>query len=304
MAFAFMLVGRKPVALRWGQPYEGGRHVQPNFLHVGFNAGVVGRLKRDKTLLVFPLLSGVCCLLVLLSFAVPMFVSGAWHPPAQGARPAETTVYYGFLFLFYLANYFVITFFNTAIISCAMLRMTGGNPTVEDGFREAVARLPQVAGWALLSATVGLILRIIEDRSEKFGRIVAGLFGMAWTVVSFMVVPILVAERKGPFAALKGSTELLRKTWGEQLVGNFSFGLMFGLLGLPAFVLVMVGLFIGNTAALVLCVALAVSYLVTLSLIQSALQSIFQAAVYLYARNQTAPAGFESNMLAGALRSK
>jgi hypothetical protein len=208
------------------------------------------------------------------------------------------------LFLFYLANYFVITFFNTAIVSCAMLRMAGGNPTVGDGFREAAARLPQIAGWALLSATVGLILRIVEDRSEKIGRIVAGLLGMAWTVVSFMVVPVLVAERKGPFAALKGSTELLRKTWGEQLVGNFSFGLIFGVLGLPAFGLIIFGLFIGNTVALVLCVVLAAIYLVALSLIQSALQSIFQAAVYLYAHNETAPAGFESDMLASALRSK
>jgi len=261
-------------------------------------------LKKDKTLLLFPLLSGICCVFVLLSFAVPMFVSGAWHPPARDASSAQTTVYYGFVFLFYLANYFVITFFNTAIISCAMLRMAGGEPTVGDGFREAASRLPQIAGWALLSATVGLILRIIEDRSKWVGRIVAGLLGVAWTVASFMVVPVLVAERKGPFGALKGSTELLRKTWGEQLVGNFSFGLMFGLLGLPAFGLIIVGLFIGNAAAVVLCVALAIIYFVVLSLIQSALQSIFQAAVYLYARNQAAPAGFESDMLAGALRSK
>jgi hypothetical protein len=241
---------------------------------------------------------------VLLSFALPVFISGAWHPPAQGANPSASVVYYGFLFLFYLANYFVITFFNTAIISCAMLRMAGGNPTVGDGFREAASRLPQIAGWALLSATVGLILRIIEDRSEKIGRIVAGLLGMAWTVMSFMVVPVIVAERKGPFAALKGSTELLRKTWGEQLVGSFSFGMVFGLLFIPAFALVIVGFVSGSTAAIVVCVTVAVIYFITLSLIQSALQSIFQAAVYLYAYNGAAPAGFETNVLAGALRPK
>ncbi|HXI82711.1 MAG TPA: DUF6159 family protein [Verrucomicrobiae bacterium] len=261
-------------------------------------------LKKDKTLLLFPLLSGICCALVLLSFAVPMFVSGAWHPPARDASSAQTTVYYGFVFLFYLANYFVITFFNTAIISCAMLRMAGGEPTVGDGFREAAARLPQIAGWALLSATVGLILRIIEDRSKWVGRIVAGLLGVAWTVASFMVVPVLVAERKGPFGALKGSTELLRQTWGEQLVGNFSFGMMFGLLGLPAFGFIIVALFLGSATALVLSIAFAVVWLMALSLVQSALQSIFQAAVYLYARNRMAPAGFESDMLASALRSK
>lgn len=261
-------------------------------------------LRKDKTLLLFPLLSGVCCVVVLLSFAVPIFIAGAWQPPAHGARQVDFTVYYGLLFLFYLANYFVITFFNTAIVSCAMLRMAGGSPTVGDGFREAAARLPQVAGWALLSATVGLILRIIEDRSEKIGRIVAGLLGMAWTVTSFMVVPIIVAERKGPIGALKGSTELLRKTWGEQIVGGFSFGLVFGVLSIPALALIVIGVALASISLLVLCIVLAVLYLVALSLIQSALQSIFQAAVYLYARSQTAPAGFTSDLLAGAMRPK
>ncbi len=262
-------------------------------------------LKKDKTLLLFPLLSGICCLMVLLSFAVPMFITGAWHPPARGASQVDVTVYYGILFLFYLANFFVITFFNTAIISCAMLRMAGGNPTVGDGFREAAARLPQIAGWALLSATVGLILRIIEDRSKWVGRIVAGLLGMAWTVTSFMVVPIIVAERKGPFGALKGSTEVLRKTWGEQLVGSFSFGMVFGILSLPAVAMIVIAIILGNTWMLMLSIGLAVGYLIVLSLVQSALQSIFQAAVYLYAYNNgLAPEGFDSDLLAGALHAK
>jgi hypothetical protein len=262
-------------------------------------------LKKDKTLLLFPLLSGICCLMVLLSFAVPMFITGAWHPPARGASQVDVTVYYGILFLFYLANFFVITFFNTAIISCAMLRMAGGNPTVGDGFREAAARLPQIAGWALLSATVGLILRIIEDRSKWVGKIVAGLLGMAWTVTSFMVVPIIVAERKGPIGALKGSAEVLRKTWGEQLVGSFSFGMIFGMLSLPAVAMIVIAIILGNIWMLMLSIGLAIGYLIVLSLVQSALQSIFQAAVYLYAYNNgIAPEGFDSDLLAGALHAK
>ena len=262
-------------------------------------------LKRDKTLLLFPLLSGICCLLVLVSFAVPIFLTGAWHPPGREAGQTYTVVYYGVLFLFYLANFFVITFFNTAIISCAMLRLVGGEPTLADGFREAAARLPQIAGWALLSATVGLILRIIEDRSKWIGRLVAGLLGMAWTVTSFMVVPIIVAERKGPFAALKGSTDVLRKTWGEQLVGSFSFGTIFGLLSLPAVGLVVLVAFSGNLALLVLAVLAAVVYFTALSLVQSALQSIFQAAMYLYAYNNgLAPKGFDAQLLSAALHEK
>ncbi len=262
-------------------------------------------LRKDKSLLLFPLLSGICCGLVLLSFAVPIFIAGAWRPPVRDAGQVDFIVYYGMLFLFYVANYFVITFFNTAMVSCAMLCMKGGRPTVGDGFREATARLPQVAGWAILSATVGLILRIIEDRSDWIGRIVAGLLGMAWTAASYMVVPIIVAEGKGPVDSLAGSTELLRKTWGEQVVGGFSFGLTFGLLSLPAVALVLFGVFHDDVPQRVLCVMVAIVYLVVLSLIQSALQSIFQAAVYLYARNDgTPPSGFSSDLLAGAMQAK
>ena len=263
-------------------------------------------LKKDKTLLVFPLLSGLCCLLVLASFAVPFFLvavasggeSATHHVTVSGSAQ------YGLIFLFYLATYFVITFFNTAIVSCAILRLTGGSPTVGDGFREAAARLPLIAAWAVLSATVGMILRMIEDRSKWVGRIVAGLLGMAWTVVSFLVVPVLVVERKGPFQALKESASLLSKTWGEQLVGNFSFGMIFFLLMLPALALVVLSIFSGSGLLIIACIGLAFLYLMALSLIQSALQSIFQAAVYLYAHNGTAPEGFSDDLMSGAMRAR
>ena len=184
-------------------------------------------LKQDKSLLVFPLISGICCLLLLASFAVPLYTTGNWQPPGHDATTQRQVAYYGTLFAFYVCNYFIVVFFNAAIVACAAIRMGGGNPTVGDGLRAAASRLPVIAGWALVSATVGLILRIIEDRSDKIGQIIAGLLGMAWTVVSFLVVPILVIENKGPIAALQDSTALLKKTWGEQLISNFSFGMIF-----------------------------------------------------------------------------
>ena len=156
-------------------------------------------------------------------------------------------------------------------------------------------------GWALVSATVGLLLRIIEERSQKVGRFVAGLLGMAWTLVSFLVIPILVVEKKGPLQALSESTQLLKKTWGEQLAGNFSFGLLFFLLGIPAFALVFLGFLSGSAAIIFLCAGLAAVYLILLALVQSALQAIFQAAMYLYARNGQVPEGFQEEFLSGAM---
>ena len=260
-------------------------------------------LKQDKSLLVFPLISGVCCLLLLASFAIPVYITGAWEPPGHDATTQRQVAYYGTLFAFYLCNYFIVVFFNAAIVACAAVRLGGGNPTIADGLRAAASRLPVIAGWALVLATVGLVLRIIEDRSEKVGQIVAGLIGMAWTIVSFLVVPILVVENKGPIAALKDSTALLKKTWGEQLVGNFSFGLVFSLLAIPAFALIILGFYLGGAAAITACVGLAVIYLIVLALVQSALQAIFQTALYLYARDGQVPEGFHAEVLEGALRS-
>jgi hypothetical protein len=263
---------------------------------------VCGRiLSEHKGLVLFPLISGVCCLMLLASFAVPLFLTDHWRPPGRDAETIRQIAYYGVLFLFYVCNYFVVVFFNVGIVACATIRMTGGNPTLGDGFRAAISRLPVIFGWALLSATVGLILRIIEDRSEKVGRFVAGFLGAGWTVISFLVVPILVVENKNPFAALKESTVLLKKTWGEQIVGNFSFGAMFLVLALPAVGLFVIGFLSGSVLMLAAGVALGVIYLIALALIQSALQSIFQAAVFLYARDGQVPVGFEAELLGNAM---
>ena len=261
-------------------------------------------LKKDKELLVFPLLSGIACLLVVASFAIPM-VTSDWLMPPQGEQvtTAQEVAYYGVLFLFYFCNYFVITFFNVGIVACAVKRMAGGDPTVGDGLRAAAQRLPQIIGWALVAATVGLILRIIEDRSEKLGRIIAGLLGLAWTMVSYLVVPVMVVKGKGPFGALKDSTALLKHTWGEQIIGNFSFGIIFFLLGIPGWALIVAGIFAFGSAGPVVGAGLivaAVFYLVVVGLVQSALKVIFQAALYIYASDGRAPAGFTQSMLANA----
>jgi len=259
-------------------------------------------LKQDKSLLVFPFISGICCLLLMASFAVPLFVTGAWEPPTRDAATQHQVLYYGTLFVFYVCNYFIVVFFNAAIVACAATRMGGGEPTIGDGLRAAASRLPVIAGWAVVSATVGLVLRVIEDRSDKIGQIVAGLLGMAWTVVSFLVVPVLIIENKNPFAALQESTVLLKKTWGEQLVSNFSFGGIFFLLMLPAFVLAGLAFYLGGPVVGIAVAVLAGIYFILLALVQSALQAIFQTALYLYARDGVVPDGFNADVLGTALR--
>ena len=73
------------------------------------------------------------------------------------------------------------------------------------------------------------------------------------------------------------------------------------MLGIPALMLVLLGVFAHSMTLLMVCIALAVVYLIALALIQSALQSIFQAALYLYARDGQVPEGFHADALRDAM---
>src|SRR5262249_51826250 len=124
------------------------------------------------------------------------------------------------MFAYYFCNYFVVVFCNSALISCALIRFNGGTPTVGDGLQAAASRLPQILAWALVSATVGILLKAVENVHERAGQLISGLLGLAWTVLTYFVVPVLVVEKVGPFEAIRRSMAILRKTWGEALVGQ------------------------------------------------------------------------------------
>ncbi|MBN2135897.1 MAG: hypothetical protein JW737_09215 [Acidobacteria bacterium] len=249
-------------------------------------------LKKDKELLILPLISGILCLVVMASFVYPM-VKGQLIVEKNGNQiNFNEGKYYVLMFLFYFFSYFIIVFFNSAIVAAVMIRLKGGNPTIRDGLGAAMSMLPLIVAWAFVAATVGIILRMIEDKSELLGKIVAGVLGLAWSVVTFLVVPILVIEQKGPFAAVKESARLLKKTWGEQIIGRFSFGLVFFVLGIPAYLLFFLGASTKSMPMIIMFGALALIYLIILSLIQSALQSIFQVVVYHYVTDKQVPQGF------------
>lgn len=267
-------------------------------------------LKLDKELLVFPLISGIACMLVMASFAVPLWASGyvdTVMDDENGVSQANQIIGYVVLFAYYFVNYFVIIFFNSALISCAIIRFKGGNPNLMDGFSAACSRLPQIAGWALVAATVGLILKIIESRSEKVGAIVASLLGMGWSAVTYFVVPVIVVERAGPIEAAKRSLQVLRRTWGEALTANFGIGFIVFLASLLAIIpLVLGALAIGGGLVPlgIVAIVIGVVALLVVSLISSALNSIIIGALYLYAAEGTVPQQFDDDTFRHAFAQK
>jgi uncharacterized protein DUF6159 len=266
-------------------------------------------LRSDKELLVFPFVSGIACLIVTASFAAPaLLIPGLRDLLLDKESGRQQPLAYVLLFLFYVATYFVIVFFNSALVSCALKRMAGGDPTVSYGFQEAIGRLPQIAAWAVVSATVGVILKAIESKSKTLGRFVVSLVGAGWAIATYFVVPVLVVERVGPWDALKRSAGLVRRTWGEALAGNMGLGFIIFLAILPGFALMGVGFVLAgvmNQAVVAgIGIGAGVIWIMCVSLVSSAVQSILLTALYLYASQGTAPDQFDPALLQHAFRGK
>jgi hypothetical protein len=240
-------------------------------------------LRADRELLVFPLVSFFALIVVLIGFAVPFALVGGLNDLDSG-RTSGGAIVLGFLF--YVVSYSVAFFFNTGLVGAAMIRLDGGDPTVRDGFRMASSRLPAIIGYAVIAATVGMVLRFISERAGFIGQIVIGILGFAWSIATFLVVPVLVVEQVGPLEAIKRSGTLLRKTWGEQLIGGAGIGIVFGLITVGVIVLGMLLTAVLASISLALAVVAVVTLILAVgavSLIGAALSGIYTASLYRYA---------------------
>ncbi|HNX17260.1 MAG TPA: DUF6159 family protein [Methanoregula sp.] len=252
-------------------------------------------LMDDKKLLVFPILSGIVTLLVIATFVLPLILS-------NGAYSLATNAVSGIilLFLFYLVSYFVVIFFNVGLISCVQAKMNGKSITVGEGISAAVSHISSILAWTVVAATVGLILRMIEDRVGFLGQIAVAVVGGVWSLVTLFVVPVLAFENKGVFSAIKESAVLFKKTWGESVVGTISISLIFTAVGIVGFLLMLATLFTGNMTLFIVALALFIVLLAVLAIFSSAMQGIFTVALYTYAKTGAAPKIFTPGVIEGA----
>ena len=253
-------------------------------------------LMQDKKLLAFPILSGIISILVLLTFVIPLFITGTY---LDSAAQGSSLIFYGTLFLFYLVSYFVVIFFNTALITCVNARLNGSEMSVTQGLSAAARHFPAILAWALISATVGLLLQILADKAGFIGEIAAALIGGAWGLVTFFVVPVLVLEEKGVTDAMKESVALIRKTWGESIVGSGGIMLVFFLIAIVA-VIVMTIAVILVPVLFIFALAAFVMLIIVLAVVAAAMQGIFITALYQYAKTGTVPSAFNHDLIANA----
>jgi hypothetical protein len=258
-------------------------------------------LRQDKELIALPAISGVVTAVAMLPFAAGAFLTGV---TTTGDETSVSPVAYVVAFLGYLVAAYITIFFQSALILAANERLSGGSPTLGSALSAAASRAGHILPWAIISATVSMVLRAIQERSGLIGRLVIGLVGMAWTLVTFLVLPILVIEGTGVKDALTRSASTFKRTWGENVIGNAGVGLV-------GFVGILIGLvvcapivFLGISGDLVAVtvggIALFVIWTIVVSVFASALSGVFQTALYRFAVLGEEPAGFTHDQIAGA----
>jgi hypothetical protein len=233
-------------------------------------------LRENKQLVIFPILSGISLVLILGSFFTIVLAGAGWDVD-QVKESDSNALGYVFLFLYYLVNYFVVVFFNMALVHCTHLYFKGEEVSVEAGIRFSMSRIGAIFAWSMFAATIGMILRLISENLGTIGKIIIGLIGIVWSVATFFVVPVIAYENLGPINAFKRSADMMRQKWGERIGAGFSFGL----LTLLGFLVFGVGLFlIGSMFNLLIGVVLAVLGVLLVSAVVSATKMIFISAVY------------------------
>lgn len=259
-------------------------------------------LNSDRSLVIFPLLSTVFATIALLAIWVPTAV-------ITGVFQAQTVdehnpVYYVAIAVTAYVSTFIAIFFNVALSACAARALRGEDTSVGEGLSAAGSLIGPILGWTFLAATVGLVLRLIEDRVPTAGKIATWIAGAAWAVATFFVVPVIALEGAGPWRSLNWSAAVVKARWGEGAFGTFSIGAVTVWAGMVIVLLTAGGgiafASIGIFPLAVAVGALGVVAMIALSVVSSALNGIFRVAVYQYAVEGEAPRAFDGDLVRSA----
>lgn len=282
-------------------------------------------LKSRPSLLLFPVVSLASSLGVIGLFAVPIVASpqvrgwfdhAARHrAEASDALADQPWLLWAALAVLYFVLNFVTIFFNAALLGVANRQLRGEDAGIAAGFGIAISRLPQILGWTLVSTTAGMLLRWTQERFGLLGRLVAGLGGLLWTVVTYFVLPSLVVEGVGPMTAITRSTEAIRRTWGESLVVAIGFGALRVVIFLACMGLFILAVFSGvllrdalspTAAGMVMLGGMIAAVILGIFgvVLASTLRTIVQMALYRYAFEGAVAEGFDEQDLKLAFRAK
>jgi hypothetical protein len=263
-----------------------------------------GVLRSDKELTLLPIVSVVVSLVCVAPFLGVAALSVTETGSGRSTQTALSALGWIALAVAYFVGAYVMIFFQAALILAANDRLTGGDPTVGSALRMAAANAGRMLPWALISATVSLVIRAVQQRAGAAGRVVGAVAGVAWALVTLLVLPILVIEQLGVQDAFRRSAAAFKRTWGENVVGT-------GGIGLVGFVAMLVGVVAAtpllvagqsNAALLIAGAVLLAVWLTAVSVFIAALSGVFRTALYRYAVLGEESPGFTHEQVATAFR--
>ncbi len=251
-------------------------------------------LNDDVEIVLFPVMSAISAVLLAAGFFFPLYLNGTLEAISRRKAGWEE---FALLFAWYYLNTFVVVFFNSALVGCANIRLSGGDPKVRDGLWIAIEHLGRIAAWAFVAATVGVVLSTLRRRRNKLIGLLASGLGLAWTLITYLIIPVIILEDRTIFESIHRSSELFKKRWGEEVAGSFGFGFLGFLLFLPA---LMIGWLVFSFDR-ALAIIIVVWWLLILAAITSAVKGVFTVALYRYASQGEAPPGFSAKLIDDAL---
>jgi hypothetical protein len=291
-------------------------------------------LMQEKKLLFFPVVTSVLTVFIFLFFIAPIPFQPTGHSIAElehwevvanrilradlsqvesGAPLTLDSWFLSYLVLLYLVSMFLLTFFNTAFFNEIIHALNGRPVSIVGGLRFALTKLRPIAMWSLLAGGVGIVIQKLEQYLGFFGRWVVGLLGVVWSVASVFAVPVLIRDEDSanPFEVLKKSALLIRRRWGEGLIGYLGIRVGGAILALSLIVIFVV-LFVvfGLLMAwylpsllvpfIVILIATSLVSIVFLAYFENLINKVFQCALYIYAAEGAIPQPFDQTLLDAA----
>jgi hypothetical protein len=293
-------------------------------------------LRREKTLVLFPIFTAVCTVGICLFFLAPVVLqpTGYGYTQAEHWKAVERSVFTAdlaapepgkaaghqraaltdkaaaYLAFIYFGSLFLATFFNTAFASQIFSALQGGPVSIAAGLRFSLGRWREILVWSLFAGVVGMIIRRLEEKFGFIGRFVLRLVGVAWSIASVFAISVIVMEpvTANPVDILRKSAETIKKTWGEALAGYAGMGLGSGLVVLGSLPILAAGgaitYFTGLFWPLAAAAALWLATLVVFSYLSGVAGTVYECGVYLYASTGNPPQIYQREMMELAWKRK
>jgi hypothetical protein len=262
-------------------------------------------IKHTPGLITYVVLSLLVTLAIeLVAGVIIVLDSLFWH-----AITGNNIIFYAMVYVVAVILTFVTYFFATALSAHVLASFRGETSTYHDNIALARSKSGAIASYALITTTIGFILRFIEERFQLIGWIISKLLGALWSLATVFTLPVIADTNKSGFTAVKESLHLFKANWGQTIVGRVAVGglamLFFILIMIPVFLLISFALFpLIGPFALLLGLALFIIGMVALSILISLATNILNVCLYYYAQYHAVPPAFDPALLASVFVEK